>query len=68
MTDKQFLFHIGFKFIMFALFLYFTIDSVGLYGWGFMQFLFALFATKEFVQATRMAEIFYRIKSNNKPK
>lgn len=66
MTDKQFMFHIGFKFFMFFLFLYFTIDSVGSYGWGFMPYLFALFATKDFVQGTRMAEVYYRIKNNKK--
>lgn len=67
MTDKQFLFHIGFKYIMFILFLYFTIDSVGMYGWGFMQFLLALFAARDFVHGTRMAGVYYRFKTNKKP-
>lgn len=66
MTDKQFLFHIGFKYVMFILFLYFTIDSVGMYGWGFMQILLAIFATRDFVQGTRMAGVYYRFKSNKK--
>lgn len=68
MTEKQILFQIGFKYVFFLLFLYFTIDSVGSGGWGFFSYLFALFATKDFVQGTRMAEALYRIKKrkNNK--
>lgn len=68
MTEKQILFQIGFKYIFSLLFLYFTIDSVGSGGWGFFSYLFALFATKDFVQGTRMAEAFYRIKKNKNNK
>lgn len=66
MTDKQVLFHIGFKFILFFSFLYFAINSVETYGWSFMPILFAVFATKDFVQGSRIIKVYYRMKSNKK--
>ncbi|GEN49642.1 DUF4305 domain-containing protein [Alkalibacterium pelagium] len=64
MTEKQIMFQIAFKYIFFLLFMFFTIDSVGSSGWGFFSFLFALFATKDFVQGTRMAAAYLRIKKS----
>lgn len=66
MTEKQIKVQIGFKYVFFLLFLYFTIDSVGTSGWSFFSVLFALFATKDFVQGTRLAEVYYRIKKRQK--
>lgn len=66
MTEKQLKLQILFKFIFFALFLFFTIDYVSSSGWGFFAYLFALFATKDFVQGTRLAEAYYRIKKSQK--
>lgn len=66
MTEKQIMFQIGFKYAFFVLFLFFTIDSVGTSGWGFFSYLFALFATKDFVQGTQMATSFYQIKKGKK--
>lgn len=66
MTEKQLKFQILFKYIFFALFLFFTIDSVSTNGWGFFSYLFAIFATKDFVQGTRLAEAYYRIKKSQK--
>jgi len=66
MTEKQLKFQIGFKFIFFALFLFFTINSVSTDGWTFFSVLFAIFATKDFVQGTQMAQAYYRIKKSQK--
>jgi len=66
MTEKQMKFQIVFKFLFFALFLFFTIDSVSSSGWGFFSYLFAVFATKDFVQGTRLADAYYRIKKSQK--
>lgn len=66
MTEKSFLMQIVFNYLMFALFLYFTIDTVGEIGWGFFPILYALFATFDFVRGTRMAGIYYKIKKGNK--
>ncbi|PRY83410.1 YdiK family protein [Alkalibacterium olivapovliticus] len=68
MTEKQIMFQIIFKYAFSMLFLFFTIDSVGTSGWGFFSYLFALFATKDFVQGTRMAASFYQIKKGKKDK
>ncbi len=66
MTEKQLKMQILFKYVFFALFLFFTIDSVSSNGWGFFSYLFAIFATKDFVQGTRMAEAYFRIKKSQK--
>ncbi|WP_161879024.1 DUF4305 domain-containing protein [Alkalibacterium sp. MB6] len=66
MTEKQIKFQIGFKYVFFLLFLYFTINSVGSEGWTLFSLLFAVFATKDFVQGTRLAEAYYRIKQKQK--
>lgn len=66
MTEKQLKFQILFKYVFFALFLFFTIDSVSSNGWGFFSYLFAIFATKDFVQATRLAQAFLQIKKSQK--
>ncbi|GEK90544.1 DUF4305 domain-containing protein [Alkalibacterium kapii] len=62
MTEKQLKLQIVFKYVLFALFLFFTIDSVSSSGWGFFSVLFALFATKDFVNGTRLAQAYFRIK------
>ncbi|MDN6194521.1 MAG: YdiK family protein [Alkalibacterium gilvum] len=66
MTKKQLQLQIMFQYILFALFLFFTIDSVASGGWGFFSYLFALFATKDFVNGTRLAQAYFRIKKNKK--
>lgn len=66
MTEKQLKMQIVFKYIFFALFLFFTIDSVSSNGWGFFSYLFALFATKDFVNGTRLAQAYFRIKKSQK--
>lgn len=67
MTEKAFIFQIGFTYLLFGLFLYFTIDSVAANGWDLFSILFALFSTNDFVRATRMTQIYIRIKKGNKP-
>jgi len=66
MTEKQLKMQIVFKYVFFALFLFFTIDSVSSNGWGFFSYLFAIFATKDFVNGTRLAQAYYRIKKSKK--
>ncbi|SFC55345.1 protein of unknown function [Alkalibacterium subtropicum] len=66
MTEKQLKLQIIFKYVFFALFLFFTIDSVSSNGWGFFSYLFAIFATKDFVSGTRLAQAYYRIKKSQK--
>lgn len=66
MTEKQLKLQIIFKYVFFALFLFFTIDSVSSNGWGFFSYLFAIFATKDFVNGTRLAQAYFRIKKSQK--
>ncbi|MER2063941.1 MAG: DUF4305 domain-containing protein [Alkalibacterium sp.] len=66
MTEKQLKLQIVFKYVFFALFLFFTIDSVSSNGWGFFSYLFAIFATKDFVGGTRLAQAYFQIKKSQK--
>lgn len=64
MTDKQILTYIGFKYGMFLILMYFMIDSVGLEGWGIFTLLFAVLATRDFVQGTRLMNTYIKIRKN----
>lgn len=66
MTKKGFIMQIVFNYVLFALFLYFTISSVNTTGWGFFPILYALFATFDFVRGTRLLIIYLKIKKSNK--
>jgi len=67
MSEKAFLFQIGFTYLIFGLFLFFTFDSVAENGLDFFSVLFAMFATSNFVRGTRMAQIYIKLKKSNKP-
>lgn len=67
MSEKAFLFQIAFTYIVFGIFLYFTFDSMAESGFDFFSILFAMFATSNFVRATRMAQIYIKLKKSNKP-
>ncbi|GEL66677.1 hypothetical protein ACEN4P_10150 [Marinilactibacillus psychrotolerans] len=64
MTEKQILSYIFLKYAMGAILLYFIIDIVGLEGWGIFPLLFAFLATKDFVQGTRLADSYFKIRKN----
>lgn len=64
MTDKQILTYIGFKYGMFLILMYFMIDSVGIEGWGIFTLLFAVLATRDFVQGTRLMNSYIKIRKN----
>lgn len=66
MTDRQILTYIGFKYGMFLILMYFMIDSVGVEGWGVFTLLFAVFATRDFVQGTRLMNTYIKIRKNRK--
>ena len=64
MTLKDLLIQIALKFVLGALFLYFAIDGVTNFGWGFISILSVLFATNNIVQGTRMLDTYFKLKNN----
>lgn len=66
MTSKQILTYIGFKYAMFIVLFYFTLDMVGLNGWELVSLLFAFLATRDFVQGTRLAGVYIKVRKNNR--
>jgi len=66
MTKKALIGNIVFKFVMFLLFMYFLINTVQSSGWGFFPILFALVASSDFVQGTRLVILYQNIKKNKK--
>lgn len=53
---------IFFRFSFFALNLYFAIQITSTSGWNFFSILLAFFATREFVGAVQMSQIFLHLK------
>lgn len=64
MTLKDLLIQIIVKFSLGALFLYFAVDGVSNFGWGFVSVLSVLFATNNIVQGIRMLNTYFKIKKN----
>ncbi|MGB3160561.1 DUF4305 domain-containing protein [Carnobacterium sp.] len=68
MNSKNFILQIAFNYIMSIIFIWFTINSVSTEGWGVFPVLFVLFATSDFVRASKLLEIYLQIKKGGKPK
>ena len=52
------------RYLFFGLNFYFTIHLVGNGGWGFFPIILASFAARDFVQATQLANIYYKLTKN----
>lgn len=59
---------IVFRILFFALNLYFAIQITSTSGWNFFSILLAFFATREFVGAIQMGQVFYHLKKVNDKK
>ncbi|MGX7394776.1 DUF4305 domain-containing protein [Carnobacterium mobile] len=68
MNSKNFIMQIVFNYVMSFIFIWFTINSVSTEGWGIFPVLFVLFATNDFVRASKLLEIYFKIKKGGKPK
>lgn len=62
MNHNNLLGPILFRFAFFALNLFFTIRITSFGGWNFIAILLAFFATRDFVQGVRLAQVYYHIK------
>ncbi|MER1955252.1 MAG: YdiK family protein [Desemzia incerta] len=67
MRKSDFMFQILFNYILAVVFTWFAVDYVGEFGWGFFSIIFVLFATRDFVRATRILQIYLKLKKGNKP-
>lgn len=67
MKKRNFILHIIFNYILTIVFIWFAIDYVNEFGWGFFSIIFIFFATSDFIRATRMLQIYRKLKKNNKP-
>ncbi|MBT2732072.1 MULTISPECIES: DUF4305 domain-containing protein [Carnobacterium] len=52
---------------MSGVFIWFAIDSVGNSGWTFFSVLYVLFSTSYFIRASKILEVYYKLKKGNKP-
>lgn len=64
MNTKHLLGPIVIRYLFFALNFYFTIYLVADSGWSFFPFILASFAARDFVQATQLAQIYYKLTKN----
>lgn len=62
MNQKNLIGPILIRFAFFALNLYFTIRVTGHSGWNFFSILLTLFATRDFVHAIRLSQVYYHMK------
>lgn len=65
MNQKNLLGPIIFRFAFFAINLYFLMQINSIAGWNFVSFLLVFFATRDFVQGVRLAQVYYFIQKNN---
>jgi len=56
------------RFIFFALNLFFAVRVTSFSGWSFFSIIFAFFATRDFVHAVRLTQVYYHIKKNSQNK
>lgn len=68
MNQKNLFVPILMRFAFFALNLYFTIRVTGQTGWNFFSILLAFFATRDFVHAVRLGQVYHHIKKATKDK
>lgn len=66
MSKRQLLVPILFRYLFFMINFYLTIQFVNYDGWGIFSLLFAIFATRDFVQGTQLAKIYYQLRNINK--
>lgn len=67
MKKSDFIIQIVFNYILAAVFIWFAIDYVDEFGWGFFSIISVLFATRDIVKGTRILQIYLKIKKGNKP-
>lgn len=50
------------RFAFFAINLFFTVRVTSVAGWNFFSILLAFFATRDFVHAVRLTQVYYHLK------
>lgn len=66
MNKRQLLVPLFFRFFFFMINFYLTTQLVSYGGWGLFPILFAIFATRDFVQASQLVKIYFQFKNINK--
>jgi len=54
-----------FRFVFFAINLFFTIRITSFGGWNFFTIILAFFATRDLVHGVRLAQVYYHIKKHS---
>ncbi|MBM6615553.1 YdiK family protein [Desemzia sp. RIT804] len=67
MKKSDFIIQIVFNYILAAVFIWFAIDYVNEFGWGFFSIISVLFATRDIVKGTRILQIYLKLKKGSKP-
>lgn len=65
MKQQNFIAPIVMRYVLFIINIYFSIQMTSAYGWSFLSILLILFATRDFVHATRLVQIYYYLKKNS---
>jgi len=65
--NRNFITQIIITYLMSGVFIWFAIDSVNNSGWTFFSVLYVLFSTSYFIRASKILEVYYKLKKGNKP-
>ena len=68
MNQNYFVGPIIVRYLFFIVNFYFTIKTTASFGWSFLSVLLAIFATRDFVHAVRLTQVFLKIKNHKDPK
>lgn len=66
MSEKQLLGPIIIRYIFFAINFFFTVQVVDVIGWNIFPVMLAAFASRDFVHASRLAQIYYQVSKKAK--
>ena len=65
MNQKNLLGPIIIRFLFFAVNFFFLVQINAIDGWSLLSILLTFFATRDFVQGVRLAQIYYHLSKNN---
>lgn len=65
MNQNQIFGPIILRYVFFAINFFFTVQTTSNLGWNFLSILLAMFATRDFVHATRLSVIYLKLRDHN---
>lgn len=68
MKQQYFVGPIVLRYLFFAVNFFFTVRTTSVFGWSFLSILLAVFATRDFVHAVRLTQVYLKIRKHTDKK